>query len=113
MIYPKCKDTNPNKMGNAMACRTDGTIIPCCFFGSQRAFDQLVELLGEDIKNINLKSGKTIAEINKSDEYKRIEDTWTSEHPLKVCVVACSNPDHILDDEIGPSGTKQNRRDFK
>lgn len=96
-----------------MGCRSDGTIIPCCFFGSQNAFDQLVQLLGDDIKNINLKSGKTIAEINKSEEYKRIEDTWTSNKPLSVCVSACSDPEHILDNDIGSSGAKQTKRDLK
>lgn len=96
-----------------MGCRSDGTIIPCCYFGSQRAFDQLVELLGDDIKNINLKSGRTIAEINKSEEYKKIEDTWNSKTPLRACIVACSNPEHILDEDTGSSGAKQTKRDLK
>ena len=54
MIYPKCKNIIKDSSGNAMGVRYDGYVIPCCFFGIEFAFDELKELLGDDIKNIHL-----------------------------------------------------------
>ena len=70
MIYPKCKNIIKDSSGNAMGVRYDGYVIPCCFFGIEFAFNELKELLGDDIKNIHLKSGKTLDEINKSKDKK-------------------------------------------
>tara|TARA_B100000809_G_C14792196_1_gene407063 strand:- start:118 stop:459 length:342 start_codon:yes stop_codon:yes gene_type:complete len=112
MIYPKCKNTSQTRMNNVMACRQDGTIIPCCFFGSNRAFKDLANLLGDDIKNINLKSGKTIDEINRSEEFQRIEATWNTDNPLPACVAACSSKEHIENEGLSNTGTETTIREL-
>lgn len=106
MIYPKCKNTSM-EVQNVMGCRQDGSIIPCCFFGSNRAFDEIIRLLGDDIKNINLKSGRTIEEINKSEEFQRIEATFNTDNPLRTCVNACSSEEFHKDNSLGVPGNKQ------
>lgn len=106
MIYPKCKDINPRKPGNSIAVRSCGHVVPCCFFGNQQSFDEIAELLGDDIKNIHLKSGRTLDEINKSAEFQRIEETWNTDTPLKTCVHVCSNPIHIAEDDRHSTGSK-------
>lgn len=111
-IYPKCKDVNPNKPGNGIGLRSDGYVIPCCFFGSQQAFDQLAKFLGDDVKNIHLSSGKTLDEINSSDEFRRVEETWNTETPLRPCAAACSNPEH-LEEGRHSTGFKFFRKDLK
>ena len=95
-----------------MAIRQDGAVIPCCFFGSNNAFKQLEDLLGNDIKNINLKSGRTIEEINKSKEYQRIEATWNTNNPLPACIGACSDKEHIENEELSNTGTETITREI-
>lgn len=112
MIYPKCKTANEERHNNVMSCRTDGTVLPCCYYGSNDAFSHLVELLGDDIKNINIKSGKTIDEINRSEEFQRIEATWNTDNPLKPCEAACSNKEHIENNELGSTGSKTITREL-
>ena len=50
MIYPKCKNIVSRHPGNAMGIRSCGHVIPCCFFGSETAWNHLKDLLGNDIK---------------------------------------------------------------
>ena len=95
-----------------MGVRSDGYVIPCCFFGSQHAFDEIKELLGDDIENIHLKSGKTLDEINISNEYQRIEETWKN-NPLKTCIAACSRPEDIADIDRHSTGAKYIIKDLK
>jgi hypothetical protein len=111
-IYPKCKDVNPNKPGNGMGVRSDGYVIPCCFFGSQQAFNQLSKFLGDDVKNIHLQSGKTLDEINKGEEFRRVEETWSTNKPLGPCLAACSDPEHLEEDRHS-TGFKFYKRDLK
>lgn len=95
MIYPKCKNIVKDSPGNAMGVRYDGYVIPCCFFGTEFAFDELKKLLGNNIKNIHLKSGRTLDEINKSKEFQKIEATWNTDTPLRTCVGCCSDKEHL------------------
>jgi hypothetical protein len=106
MIYPKCKNTDM-KVQNVIGCRQDGTIIPCCFFGSNESFNEIAELLGDDVKNINLKSGKTIEEINRSEEFQRIEATWNTDNPLPTCQGVCSSEDFHKNNNLGVPGNEQ------
>lgn len=95
-----------------MGVRSDGYVIPCCFFGAQQQFNELKKLLGDDIKNIHLKSGKTLDEINMSDEFQRIEETWKT-HPLKTCIAACSRPEDVEDVDRHSTGAKYIIKDIK
>ena len=112
MIYPKCKNIIKDSSGNAMGVRYDGYVIPCCFFGIEFPFDELKELLGDDIKNIHLKSGKTLDEINKSKEFQRIEETWNTNIPLRTCVAACSDPEHVGTTDKTSTGADTVRKDI-
>lgn len=111
MIYPKCKNTNM-EVQNVIGCRKDGTIIPCCFFGSNESFNDLIELLGDDIKNINLNSGKTIEEINRSEEFQRIEATWDTYNPVPTCATNCSSKYFYKDNNLGVAGNKQREKNI-
>jgi len=105
MIYPKCKNIVARHPGNAMGVRYDGYVIPCCFFGADFSFNDLKKLLGDDIKNIHLASGKTLDEINKSVEYQKIEATWNTNNPLKTCALTCGNAEHIGNKDKTSTGT--------
>jgi len=95
MIYPKCKNIVEENPGNAMGIRSCGHVIPCCFFGSETAWNHLKDLLGNDISNLHISTGKTLDEFNKSKEFQQIEETWNTDNPLPPCVGACSKPEHV------------------
>ena len=95
MIYPKCKNIVARHPGNALGIRATGHIVPCCFFGSTEAWNDLKDLLGNDIDNLHISTGKTLDEFNKSKEFQQIEETWNTNNPLPPCVGACSKPEHV------------------
>ncbi len=109
MIYPKCKNIVEENPGNAMGIRSCGHVIPCCFFGSETAWNHLKDLLGNDISNLHISTGKTLDEFNKSKEFQRIEETWNDpfQEPLKTCVGSCSKKEHIGDVDKTSTGSDE------
>jgi len=106
MIYPKCKNIVEENPGNAMGIRSCGHVIPCCFFGSERAWNHLKDLLGNDISNLHISTGKTLDEFNKSKEFQRIEETWSTDNPLATCVGSCGNKADIGDKDKTSTGSE-------
>ena len=95
MIYPKCKNIVSRHPGNAIGIRATGYVVPCCFFGSETAWNDLKDLLGDNVDNLHISTGKTLDEFNKSKEFQQIEETWNTNNPLPPCVGACSKPEHV------------------
>lgn len=82
-IYPKCK----LRHDQAPALRYDGYLVPCCHFADQ-SFQELRELLGNKIEQIKIAPGITVEDINCSEAYWEIEQTF-SKQPLKTCQYKC------------------------
>ena len=95
MIYPKCKNIVSRHPGNAIGIRATGHVVPCCFFGSETAWNDLKDLLGDNVDNLHISTGKTLDEFNKSKEFQQIEETWNTNNPLPPCVGACSKPEYV------------------
>lgn len=89
MIYPKCK----LKHDQVMAIRYDGYVIPCCHFGGWKEGKELFDFLGDKKEQIHITSG-TVDEINRSEAYQMIEESFSS-NPLPTCMHRCSDPINI------------------
>jgi len=90
MIYPKCKNIVARHPGNALGIRATGHIVPCCFFGSTEAWNDLKDLLGNDIDNLHISTGKTLDEFNKSSSLNELKKHGTQiirYHPVLEHVV--------------------------
>jgi len=72
-----------------MAVRYDGYVIPCCHFGSWNEARELYEFLGDKKEQIHITNG-TLDEINRSEAYQMIEESFTT-NPLPACVRQCSD----------------------
>ena len=110
MIYPKCKNIVARHPGNALGIRATGHIVPCCFFGSETAWNDLKDLLGNDVDNLHISTGKTLDEFNKSKEFKRIEETWNTDNPLAPCVGSCSKSEHVGNANKTSTGSDEKRK---
>ncbi len=85
MIYPKCK----HKRNQVPAIRYDGYVVPCCHFGGS-AFDEIKLVVGDKLEQMHILSG-TLDEINCSEAFQAIEDSFTN-NPMKQCKNMCSQP---------------------
>jgi len=94
MIYPKCK-LKDGRARMAPALRYDGYVMPCCHFGNWGVIEKLKERMGEElVEQMHITNG-TLDEINKSDAFKWIENSFTSDNPLSECKHMCSNKDNL------------------
>lgn len=85
MIYPKCKHKN----NQVPAVRYDGYMVPCCHFGGGE-FDEIKTLVGDKLEQMHILNN-TIDEINCSEAYQLIEESFTKS-PLTQCKRMCSDP---------------------
>ena len=86
MIYPKCK----YKETQVPAIRYDGYVVPCCHMGNWNDINILRERMGDLVEQMHITNG-TLDEINVSEAYQYIEDSFTN-NPFAVCIRKCSNP---------------------
>tara|TARA_B100000242_G_scaffold49592_2_gene29560 strand:- start:2098 stop:2439 length:342 start_codon:yes stop_codon:yes gene_type:complete len=94
MIYPKCK-LKDGRARMAPALRYDGYLMPCCHFGNWGVIEMLKERMGEElVEQMHITNG-TLDEINKSDAFKWIEESFTSDNPLSECKHLCGSPDNL------------------
>ena len=89
MIYPKCK----LKDTQVPAIRYDGYVVPCCHMGGWGHIEQLRRRIGSKVEQMHI-TNNTLDEINTSDAWKYIEESWSSD-PMPVCVRMCSKKENI------------------
>lgn len=75
-----------------MAIRYDGYVVPCCHFGGP-AFKQLKRIVGDKLQQMHVTSG-TLDEINKSEAYKIIEDSFET-NPAEHCIKMCGKEEYM------------------
>ena len=85
MIYPKCKYKNTQ----VPAIRYDGYVVPCCHFGGG-TFEEIKDIVGDKLEQMHILNN-TIDEINCSEAYQMIEDSFTT-NPMPQCKLMCSDP---------------------
>lgn len=87
MIYPKCKI----KDNQCLAITYEGYVVPCCHFGGWEGIEELTNFLGDLKEQIHITNG-TLDEINKSEAFQKIEQSFDSDNPLPTCQNQCSDP---------------------
>jgi len=87
VINPKCnqKDQIMN-----ICLRHDGYVVPCCFLADIGVpWEKLKKLLGDKLEQIHIRNN-TIDDINKSEAYKIIYESFTN-NPMQICLYQCGN----------------------
>ena len=84
--YPQCK-MNPSMRPTITYNKY---FLPCCFLNTFNTWDDLVELLGDHIEDLNV-TKYSINDINKSKAFELIEKSFT-ENPMSRCLMKCNKP---------------------
>ena len=83
MIEPRCR-----KDMKQIYVSAEGYVLPCCWIGNEPYITTFKEYLSGQISSLSLKHHK-LSEILHSPTYRKVENSWNTDHPFSVCDHFC------------------------
>lgn len=85
-IFPRCKH---DMSGVYVSC--EGTVLPCCWIGSEPEVKKLKEFYGPRFDQLNIQNSD-LDTIMQSEPFLAIEKSWESAKPFSACMKFCGQP---------------------